>query len=464
MKENNGKVLVVDDDQDLVKTLKLILKYEFDSIITIKNPNLIFNTIQREDPDLILLDMNFSAGINTGNEGIFWLKEILKTDSDAIVIMITAYGDVELAVKAIKEGATDFVLKPWNNEKLISTLKTGIKLRRSKLKIDKLITRQTQLSKDIDKNFGFIIGNSTEMNKIVSLIKKVAATDVNILILGESGTGKELIAREIHRQSKRNGEVFINVDLGSVSESLFESEMFGHIKGAFTDAREDRKGRFEIANGGSLFLDEISNLSLGLQAKMLTVLQSRKIIPVGSSKEIQTDIRLISASNKNLKQMVEENIFREDLLFRINTIQIEMPPLRDRGEDIILLAEFFLKKYADKYEKPKLRINTRAIEKLLRYKWPGNIRELEHSVEKAVLLSESDNIGSEDFLLETSNTSVTAGPTSALESLNTLNLDIIERMAIIKALEKHGGNISDASKDLGIARPTLYRKMEKYDI
>ena len=457
MKNYKGNILIVDDDADLLNTLKIVLKYEFDSITTIKNPNQIQNTLQKEKPDVVLLDMNFSAGVNTGNEGLFWLKKILEIDPGAIVILITAYGDVELAVKAIKEGATDFVLKPWNNEKLISTIKTGFRLRNSNKKIDKLLNKQKQLNKDIGKEYNNIIGDSPEMKKVFSTIDKVAGTDVNVLILGESGTGKELIAREIHRKSKRTEEVFINVDLGSISESLFESELFGHTKGAFTDARENRTGRFEVASGGSLFLDEIANLSLTLQAKLLSAIQERKITPVGSSIPVDFDIRLISATNKNLKRMVLDNLFREDLLFRINTIQINLPALRERGEDIVLLADFFLNKYIKKHEKPLLKINGKAIDKLLKYNWPGNIRELEHSVEKAIILSESDYLGPDDFLLENEN--LIHGKES-----KTLNLDDLEKNTIIEALERNSGNISDAAKELGIARPTLYRKMEKYNI
>ncbi|MFC2117566.1 sigma-54-dependent transcriptional regulator [Bacteroidota bacterium] len=457
MKNLKGNLLIVDDDTDLLNTLKIVLKYEFDRIITIKNPNQIQSSIQKEKPDVILLDMNFKAGVNTGNEGLFWLKKILEVDINAVVILITAYGDIELAVKAIKEGATDFVLKPWNNDKLISTLKTGFRLRNSNKQIDKLLCKQKQLNRDIGRDYNFIIGDSPEMKKVFSTIEKVAGTDANILLLGESGTGKELIAREIHRRSKRMEEVFISVDLGSVSESLFESELFGHTKGAFTDARENRTGRFEIASGGSLFLDEIGNISLPLQAKLLSAIQDRRIISVGSSQAVDIDIRLISATNKNLKKMVSDNLFREDLLFRINTIQINIPPLRDRGDDIVLLADFFLHKYIKKHEKPLLKLNGKALDKLLNYNWPGNIRELEHSVEKAIILSESDYLGPEDFLLENENFIHSAGS-------KTLNLNELEKNTIIEALERNSGNISDAAKELGIARPTLYRKMEKYDI
>jgi two-component system response regulator HydG len=458
MAKINGKLLIVDDNEGILKSLAFILKQEFEEVATIKNPSKFASLLQSGTFDVILLDMNFSAGINTGNEGLFWLKEIISSDPDAIIILITAYGDIELAVKGMKEGATDFIQKPFDPVKLVSTVKSAYQLRLSRLQVSKLIHRQKHLSEELDKKFTSFIGESPAMKNILATVKKVAPTDANVLILGENGTGKELIAREIHRQSKRAGDVFISVDLGSISESLFESELFGHVKGAFTGAVADRKGRFETATGGTLFLDEIGNLPISMQSKLLTVLQNRYIIPVGSNKPIPIDARLITATNKNLSDLIKENLFREDLMFRINTIQIELPPLRNREEDILLLTEHFLKMYGKKYEKPYLKINATAVEKLRQYEWPGNVRELQHMIENSVIMADDDVIKPENLHFTTRISS--SKPVSG----NSLNLNNIEKLTIKEALFKHKGNINQTARELGITRKTLYSKIEKYEL
>jgi DNA-binding NtrC family response regulator len=386
------------------------------------------------------------------------LREILKSDPDAVIILITAYGDVELAVEAMKEGAIDFIQKPFDPVRLISTVKSAFQLRQSKLQVAKLIDKQKHLSEELDKKYTTLIGESKEMTDILSTVKKVAPTDANVLILGENGTGKELIAREIHRQSKRANEIFISVDLGSLSESLFESELFGHRKGAFTDAREDRKGRFEIASGGTLFLDEIANLPISLQSKLLTVLQNRYIIPVGSNKVVPIDVRLITATNKSLSDLIMNSLFREDLMFRINTVQIEIPPLRIRKEDILLLSEHFLKTYGKKYEKTGLRISGTAIDKLKQYEWPGNVRELQHIIENAVIMIDDNIIRPENLRFTTGLTSERAG------LKESFNLNNVEKLTIREALFKHKGNINQTAKELGITRKTLYSKIQKYEL
>jgi len=457
MSTKKRKILIVDDNVQILNSLNILLKTEYEDIDTIKNPNLIPEKIRTNNYDIILLDMNFAAGINTGNEGIFWLREILKLDADAIVILITAYGDINLAVQSIKEGATDFITKPWDTEKLLVTLNTAYELRQSKLKVNSLKNKQKQLTEDIDKRFHMFTGASKAMQEVQQTIDKVAHTDASILILGENGTGKELIAREIHKKSNRSSEVFVSVDMGALTETLFESEIFGHIKGAFTDAKEDKAGRFEIASGGTLFLDEIGNLSVSGQSKLLTVIQNRQIARVGSNKLIPIDIRLISATNKPIYNMVEENLFREDLLYRINTIQIEVPPLRKRKDDIPGFIDYFLKQYSNKYEKPLLKITESAYNLLVNYSWPGNVRELKHTVEKAVILSESDVLKPEDFYLRQQKTADN-------EKANSLKLTDTEKYTIEKVLEKCNGNLSKAAQMLEISRTTLYAKIEKYKI
>ena len=458
MTKIKGKILIADDNEDILKSLLFILRQEFEEIVTIKNPAKSASLLHSGQYDVLLLDMNFSAGINSGNEGIFWLREILKSDPDAVIILITAYGDVELAVEAMKEGATDFIQKPFDPVRLISTVKSAFQLRQSKRQVAKLIDKQKHLSEELNKKYTTLIGDSKEMTDILSTVRKVAPTDANVLILGENGTGKELIAREIHRQSKRANEIFISVDLGSLSESLFESELFGHLKGAFTDAREDRKGRFETASGGTLFLDEIANLPISLQSKLLTVLQNRYIIPVGSNKIVPIDVRLITATNKSLSDLIMNDLFREDLMFRINTVQIEIPPLRIRKDDILLLSEHFLKTYGKKYEKSGLRISRTAIDKLKQYEWPGNVRELQHIIENAVIMIDDNIIRPENLRFTTGLTSERAGLKA------TFNLNNIEKLTIREALFKHKGNINQTAKELGITRKTLYSKIQKYEL
>lgn len=436
--------------------MEMLLQTEFENVYTLQNPGSLVSTIQKYPIDIVLLDMNFKAGINTGNEGIFWLHEIHKYDPTISVVMITAYGDVSLAVKAVKDGAFDFILKPWDNNKLISTLHASLQLRNSKIENEALAKTTKTLKQELKPGSQMIVGQSAPMKKVMELVKKVAKTDANIFIGGENGTGKELIAREIHRHSKRKNEIMISVDMGAISESLFESELFGHTKGSYTDAKEERIGKFETADKGTLFLDEIGNLPLPLQAKLLTSIQNRTIVKLGSNIPVPIDIRLITASNKNLKEMTSEGLFREDLLYRINTITIDLPPLRERGNDILLLAEFYLYKYSNKYSKPGLKISQQAQKKLLQYNWPGNVRELQHSMEKAVILAEADIIDKDSFTLSGSNT-------NHKFDLQNKTIEEMETEMILASIEKEGGNLSAVAKKLGITRPTLYKKLKKID-
>lgn len=449
----DARILVIDDNQSVLSALEILLQFEFKNVETISNPNQISSYPGLKEIDLVLLDMNFSAGVNTGNEGLFWLKEIRKRSPNTSVIMMTAYGAVDLAVTALKEGAADFVLKPWNNEKLIATVKSAYQLRKSKNEISELKKQHSGLKQVINEGKNLIVGNSRAINSVLSLVKKVGKTDVNVLITGENGTGKELIARELHKSSARKNEVFIGVDMGSISENLLESELFGHVKGAFTDAKEHRMGKFEAANQGTLFLDEIGNLSLQAQAKLLSVIQNRSVVRVGSNKAQAINIRLICATNCDLQKMVEDGLFREDLLYRINTIHIEVPPLRERGEDILLLAEFFLKRFGQKYDKAGLRINQAASEKLLQYPWPGNVRELQHTVERAVILGDGNVLKPTDFPLHSKR--------PAMAEKEPRTLDEMEYQMISLALEQHDGNYSAAAEQLGISRQTLYNKLKK---
>ena len=451
-----GKILIIDDNQSVLNSLKLFLKYKFNEVVTISNPNQIISELNKNNFDVVLLDMNFSAGINTGNEGIYWLNEIKKRHSDLPVVMITAYGDSELAVKAIKSGAFDFIEKPWNNQKLLATLNAAFELRKSRLKVQNLEKQKKIIKQNTTKEVTLIY-NSPEMEKIMTMVKKVAKTDANVIILGENGTGKELIAQKIHELSARKNEIFMTVDMASLNENLFESELFGYTKGAFTDAKEDRIGKFEAANSGTLFLDEIGNLSYLMQAKLLTSLQNRTISRLGSSKSINIDIRLISATNKNLTQLIDDNLFREDLLYRINTVTISIPPLRERKDDIIPLVNFYLKLFSNRYNKSGLKINNKAIDKILSYHWPGNIRELKHTVEKAIILSERNTLTSEDFLFDKSSNN-----SSKLNK--PLSLEEGEKIIIQNALNRNNWNISETAKELNVGRQTLYRKIEKYDI
>ncbi len=451
-----GNILIIDDNKSVLTALEMLLQTEFQFVYTLRNPSCLISTIQKHRIDVVLLDMNFKAGINTGNEGIYWLHEIQKYDPTISVVMITAYGDVTLAVKAVKEGAFDFILKPWDNNKLISTLHASMKLRKSKIENEALTKATNNLKQELKPGSQMIIGQSEPMKKVMELVKKVAYTDANIFISGENGTGKELIAREIHRYSKRNNEIIISVDMGAISESLFESELFGHTKGSYTDAKEERVGKFETANKGTLFLDEIGNLPLPLQVKLLTSLQNRTIVKLGSNIPVPIDIRLISASNKNLNKMISDGLFREDLLYRINTITIDLPPLRMRGNDILLLAEYYLYKYVLKYDKAGLKINQKAQKKLLKYSWPGNVRELQHSIEKAVILADTNTIGEDSFTISSTNSNQKI-------DLQNKTIEEMETEMILASIEKEGGNLSAVAKKLGITRPTLYKKLKKID-
>lgn len=457
MKLKEGNILIVDDQEDVLKALNLCLKYEFEWVKAIKNPNQIPNIIENNNVDVLLLDMNFTAGLHSGNEGLYWLNQIMKLDSEIVVILITAYGDVQLAVNAIKNGATDFILKPWDDDKLITSIRNGIKLRRSNKKVAELESKQAHLNEDLNRSFKNFIGNSIVMQEVFRTIEKVAKTNANILILGENGTGKELVAREIHKQSLRSNELFVSTDLSALNENIFESEMFGHIKGAFTDARENRIGRFVVASKGTLFLDEIGNLSLNIQSKILTALQNREVTPLGSNKASKIDIRLICASNKNLQGLIKQDLFREDLLYRINTIQITLPPLRERADDVLLLAEHFLIKYGDKYDKKAMKISGSAIEKLKGYSWPGNVRELEHTMEKAVIMADSKTIKSADLYLDQHSK-------TSENDFKGKNLASIEKEVIAQSIENHKGNMSRIAKELGVTRTTLYNKIRKYDL
>ncbi len=458
MENNTAKILAIDDNEDILFALKLLLKPHYGTIDTTSSPNDITDMLKNTNYDVILLDMNFTKDAISGKEGFETLKRILEIDPLAVVLFITAYGDAEKAVKAIKAGATDFILKPWQNEKLLATISSAIKLKQSRKEADELRQRQKELSSAIDQPFHDFIGTSPEMQEVFKTIKKVAATDANILILGENGTGKELVARAIYRNSLRNEDVFVSVDLGSIAETIFESELFGHVKGAFTDAKNDKPGRFEIASGGTLFLDEIGNLSLPMQSKLLTIIERREVIRVGSNNPKTIDVRLICATNNNLYQMINDGEFRQDLLFRINTVEIHLPPLKERTGDIPVLAEHFLKMYSKKYKKSFKGISAAALKKMNHYDWPGNVRELQHAIERAIIMSESTVLQPEDFILSTS-----SPKTDDLE-LDTYNLADIEKNIIVKVLKQHQGNISQAATDLGLTRTSLYRRMGKYGL
>jgi DNA-binding NtrC family response regulator len=458
MNKKYGNVLVVDDDEDVLQSARLFLKQHVAQVHTEKDPNKIPTLIQNETYDVILLDMNFSRDVTSGQEGLYWLNKIHEIDPSAVVVFITAFGDVDLAVRAIKEGASDFVLKPWQNEKLLATLSVALNLRKSRQEVASLRSRQIQLIADMDQPFSEFIGASAEMLKVFNTITKVAKTDANVLILGENGTGKELVARALHRHSPLSGEVFISVDMGAISETLFESELFGHVKGAFTDAKSERAGRFEIASGGTIFLDEIGNLSLSSQAKILRVLESRHVIRLGANKPIPIDIRLICATNMTINEMVANKEFRQDLLYRVNTVEIHLPPLRERDGDVPLLAEHFLKIYCKKYKKSLKGISKATENKLEKYHWPGNVRELQHAIERAVILSDSQVLQPEDFFF--------SAPGKEQDGLmfDNYNLEDVEKMVIRKVFARHNGNITLTAKELGLTRASLYRRMEKYGI
>lgn len=455
-----GHILIVDDNEDLLQAARLLLKQHFEQIDLEKNPENLPRLLHNRSYDVILLDMNFTKDVSSGYEGFLWLDKILEMDPTVSVILITAFGDVEMAVRAIKSGATDFVVKPWNNEKLLATLFAALNLHQSRLQIEKLIQQKQLNDKDLSIQFGELLGISPAMQQVFNQIEKVAKTDADVLILGENGTGKELVARAIHRHSLRAKEVFVRVDVGSLSENLFESELFGHVKGAFTDAREDRPGRFEVASGGTIFLDEIGNLSNALQAKLLTALQTRHVTRVGSNQSRPVDVRLICATNMPLYDMVNKNEFRQDLLYRINTIEIHLPPLRERPEDIELLAKYYIQNYAKKYRKSVRQLSREVLKRLQKYAFPGNVRELQHMIERAVIMSESDSLDNQYFTFSLNNKKTEHSQIS----LDEFNLEELEKAVIHKVIKKYDGNITQAAKELGLTRASLYRRLEKYGL
>lgn len=452
MSLKTASVLVIDDDVDVLTAVRLLLRPEVKEIVTEKNPENLRNILSKKSFDVILLDMNFNSSINTGNEGIFWLRKIKEEfRSNAAIIMITAYGDIDLAIRSLKEGAFDFVVKPWHNERLLSTIKEALNQKENKT------PSATKFSTSFFENE--LLGESQAMQDIFYKIKKIAPTDANILILGENGTGKDVIAKAIHHFSNRSTKPFMKVDVGALTESLFESELFGHKKGAFTDAREDRMGRFEAANGGTLFLDEIGNISLHQQAKLLSVLQNRQVVRLGTNEPIQIDIRLICATNVSLNDLANEQRFRKDLIYRINTVEIIVPPLRKREQDIILLARHFVKQYSAKYLKPELELGKDAIDKLMNYSYPGNVRELQYAVERAVIMCDDNTLHAKDIIFSPIETAPLEDTVS-----DSTNLSTVEKNTILRVIEKNNGNISKAAKELGITRTALYRRLSKYDI
>lgn len=441
-----GKILIVDDDMDVLRAARLLLKRHFEQVDFERNPQKIPYLVSNFDYDVILLDMNFTRDLSSGKEGFEWLDRILDIKPESSVVLFTAYGDVEMAVRAIKAGATDFVLKPWENEKLLATMQAAFNKRQALNQKEKPQPTDSQL----------ITGNSAAMQQVMDTVNRVAATDANILILGENGTGKDMLARHIHQLSQRNKHPLVSVDLGAISETLFESELFGHVKGAFTDAREDRRGRFEEASGGTIFLDEIGNISLPFQAKLLTVLQNRSVTRVGSNKPVPVDVRLICATNRNIQQMAAQHLFRQDLLYRINTIEVHLPPLRERAEDIIPLAEHFLQLYRDKYKRPVSSLHETLVQQLQQYDWPGNIRELQHAIERAVILCQGKVLMPKDVFVKS--------PAREQDLDTGYNLEEMERNIITQAMKKCNGNITEAARELGLSRAALYRRLEKYNL
>jgi two-component system response regulator HydG len=455
MTPKDARILVVDDNEDILQAARLLLKRHFATVQTLSDPAHLGTLARRGSFDVLLLDMNFTPGTDNGAEGMERLAEVLAIDPGAVVVMVTAHGDVELAVEAMKRGASDFVTKPWENERLLATLMAALNLRRSRLEAAELRQRNRGLAAATHTESG-MIGTSPAMLKVFGAIRRTAPTDANVLILGENGTGKELVAREIHRLSARSSEVFLRVDMGALSPQLFESELFGHKRGAFTDARQDRTGYFRAATGGTLFLDEIGNVPLALQSKLLTVLERREVVPVGAETPEPINVRLVCATNIGRERLADENLFRPDLLYRINTVEIVLPVLRDRCEDIPLLLEHYAALYSQKYNLPSKRLSARLIDRLTAWSWPGNVRALRHAVERAVILSEGDLLDLPDFPLAENGRPEPAGSVSSLDDL--------EKSAIIRALEKHENNVSRAAETLGLTRASLYRRMEKHGL
>jgi len=469
MTVKEGTILIVDDDEDILIAGKLLLKRHYARIIPCNNPEKIPELMVENTFDAILLDMNFGPGESTGEQGFLWLSHILKIDPEAVVVMITAHGGVNIAVEAMKKGATDFIAKPWHNEKVIATLSASVKLRRSRNEAATLKEKNRTLAKAVSGGSQPILGNSNKMRKILSVVGRTAPTDANVLILGENGTGKELIARELHARSARADRIFMTVDLGAITESLFESELFGHKKGAFTDAHDNRVGRLQAADGGTLFLDEIGNLPLHLQAKLLTVLEQRRVTPVGSDKSIPFEVRVLAATNLSNEKLHNENIFRQDLLFRLNTVEIPLPPLRERKEDIAEIAHYYAAFYCRKYGQETKIFSEQALNIITTYNWPGNIRALRHAIERAVILSQHKEFMPQDFQLEVQPEQAGAlilntNSPSITDKIDDLNLERQERRTIEQALKKNRYNISHAARDLGLTRAALYRRMEKHGL
>ncbi|NCF14034.1 MAG: response regulator [Gammaproteobacteria bacterium] len=458
-----GNILIVDDDLDILTAGRLLLRRQFGSVVTCSNPEQVPELLATNDIDVVLLDMNFGPGESSGEQGLYWLGRILEIDPEAVVVMITAHGNVNTAVDAMKQGATDFVAKPWQNEKVVATISAALKLRQSREETETLRQTNEVLMREAGPADRDIIGESPQLQTVMDLVRRAGPTDANVLILGENGTGKELIARELHRESARARNVFLSIDMGSISESLFESELFGHRKGAFTNADQDRIGRIQAANGGTLFLDEIGNLPLSLQAKLLSVLEQRQVTAVGSNQAEAFDVRIIAATNLPPSRLRDPEYFRPDLLFRLNTVEIEMPPLRDRRDDIMPIARHYLELFSRKYGGKRRSFTPASETALLEYAWPGNVRSLRHAVERAVILAPSEVIEPHDLQLDYSN-ETTQEPATASSIPTILNLDHLEKETISKALRKHGFNISRAANELGLTRASLYRRMEKHDI
>ena len=443
----NANLLIIDDDEDILTALRLLLKAKVKNVVTARNPNSINSLFEKESFDVVILDMNFNGAVNTGNEGIFWLNKIKRIDPKTAVILITAYGDIDLAIRSLKEGASDFIIKPWKNERILDAVTE--------------LADQKKKPKPFSINAGDqiqIMGDSLPMQNVFTKLKKVAPTDANVLILGENGTGKDLIAKAIHEHSLRKDAPFVKVDVGALTSTLFESELFGYKKGAFTDAREDRKGRFEAAHGGTLFLDEISNISLSQQARLLTVLQNRQVTPLGSNSSMPVNIRLICATNTSLENLANENMFRKDLIYRINTVDILMPPLRDRSNDVILLAHYFIDLYGEKYGKRDLKMQPSFVKRLKNHSFPGNVRELQYVLERAIIMTENESLEEQDLVFSAIESAPVATPNKET------NLEAVERNTILKVIEKNGGNISKSARELGITRTALYRRLEKHDL
>jgi two-component system, NtrC family, response regulator HydG len=454
-----ARILVVDDERDTLLAARLLLKRHFASLEILSDPSRLPELVRQSAFDVLLLDMNFTPGADSGAEGLEYLSQVLALDPQAVVVLVTAHSGVELAVEAMKKGAADFVTKPWENERLLATLLAAFNLRRSRVEAAELRNRNRGLAA-ATRSGGELIGTSPRMFRVFDTIRRAAPTDANVLILGENGTGKELVAREIHRHSRRCDEVFLRVDLGALSPQLFESELFGHRRGAFTDAKADRTGLFRAATGGTLFLDEIGNVPLHLQTKLLTALERREVVPVGAEKAEPIDVRVISATNRAPEQLADENLFRQDLLYRINTVEVVLPPLRERGEDIPLLLEHFIAVYAEKYNLPARRLSAAALEGLVAHSWPGNVRALRHCVERAIILGEGPMLEIGDFSLA----ATSATEASARGLPDTTKLDVLERDAVAKALKEHNRNISRAAAALGVTRASLYRRMQKYGL